>query len=136
MFFDFKKQIGQKPNAGYQPGAMANQPLDVFNGRWQKPGDQAEYEKFTTQGTISYGYLTQSDGVYTDASYLRLSTLALSYTLPASFTKKAGMESCSIYMNAQNVFMITNYKGVDPDIQAFGIMPASKIYTTGIIFNF
>ncbi len=50
LFFNIKKQTG--PNAINQtliPGAIYNQPLSIFEDRWQKIGDNAKNSKFTTQ---------------------------------------------------------------------------------------
>jgi hypothetical protein len=65
-----------------------------------------------------------------------LSNLSLSYNLPDKIAKKAGMEGCHIFFQGQNIFVITKYKGIDPETQNFGGMPPVKILTGGISFNF
>ncbi len=47
-----------------------------------------------------------------DGSYLRLQTLQLGYTLPGM----NGIEKIRVYLQGQNVFTITNYSGIDPEI--------------------
>jgi hypothetical protein len=51
-----------------------------------------------------------------DASYLRLNTLTLGYTLPKNLTKKVGISNLRVYFTGGNLFCITGYKGSDPDV--------------------
>ena len=137
VFFTFKKQKGQNNYyLGVTPGGMANASTDIFNGRWQQPGDKAAYARFTTQGTTSDINFQLSDRTYTDASYVRLSTLSFAYNLPAGVAKKAGMQRFSLFINAQNIFVITGFKGIDPEVQNFGVMPPAKTFTGGVSLNF
>ena len=116
-------------------GAMGNMPLDVFNNRWQQPGDQAIYPRLTTLGTTSDFQFAQSDGVYTDNSMIRMSTLELSYSLPEAFCKKMHMQGASFSVNMSNVFTITGYKGLDPDV-TFGNLPQPRVIAGRISFTF
>ena len=140
LFFNIKKQTG--PNGLYQgaltPGTISNQPIEVLNNHWQKPGDIATVAKYTTQPfDNSYNrYYSVSTGGYTDASFIRLNNLSISYNLSKEWVKKAGMQGCSIFLYAQNLFVITNYKGIDPETQNFGGLPPAKTITGGLSFNF
>jgi hypothetical protein len=51
-----------------------------------------------------------------DGSFTRLRNLIVGYTLPQSISKKYGMEKFRIYVQGQNLFTITNYSGLDPDV--------------------
>jgi hypothetical protein len=51
-----------------------------------------------------------------DGSFLRLNTLTVGYTLPAKFTKKAGMSNLRMYITAYNLHVFTNYSGYDPEV--------------------
>ncbi len=51
-----------------------------------------------------------------DASYLRLSNITVGYTLPRNWTKKIAIQSARIYFTAANVFCLTGYSGVDPEV--------------------
>jgi len=142
LLFDFVSQIGKNAYAdGYIPGTMLeNQPAELVNNHWQHPGDNAKYMRYTvgTQqepltSSILFG---ASDGVYTDASFLRLANLSISYNLPEKTAKKIKMRGCNMYLNAQNLYTFTKYKGTDPELQSFGAMPQAKIITGGISFNF
>jgi len=73
------------PSAIYSseyPGGFANQSLQVLN-HWQKPGDKARFARYTTQGDQTDNDFTVSDAVYSDASYIRLQNVSISYDLPA-----------------------------------------------------
>jgi len=136
--FYFKKQMGTNALASFDiAGGITNQPADVLQ-RWQKAGDVARIAKLTANpGDISYfQYLYASDATFTDASFIRLQNLSLSYTLPEKLIKKMGLNSFRIYLQQQNLFVITKYKGIDPEIQVFGGLPLSKITTVGISCNF
>ncbi|SEW04728.1 TonB-linked outer membrane protein, SusC/RagA family [Chitinophaga sp. YR573] len=142
LVFNIKKQIGQNAlgQGGYIPGTLFNQPVSVItSNRWKNNGDISTYAAFTTvpyrnESYSNYGY--SSDAGYADASYIRLSNLALSYSLPSSWIRKIGMKGCRIYMNANNLFVITKYKGVDPETQNFGGLPPTRNIVGGINLNF
>lgn len=140
LFFSYKKQIGQNALLqGALPGTLnANMPVEVLN-RWQQPGDNKPYAMFTTgvNASAAYGnFLGQSDGVYTDASFIRLSNAALSYTIPTSVLKKSGLKGCSIFINTNNLFTITNYLGLDPETQDYTAFPPTRTIVGGLSLNF
>jgi len=143
LLFEFKKQIGLNYNStitASPPGALRNQPIIVFN-RWRMPGDKADVQKFTaTFGTPAYraggSYLGISEAAFSDASFVRLKNLALSYSLPAAWLKSIQLETGRIYLQAQNLLTITNYEGADPENQNMFILPPLRTITAGIQFNF
>ena len=51
-----------------------------------------------------------------DASYLRLNTLTLGYTIPKQLTKKIGISNLRVYFTGGNLFCLTGYDGSDPDV--------------------
>jgi TonB-linked SusC/RagA family outer membrane protein len=139
LFFSVKKQTGINALAqgGAPPGRFnVNQPVEVL-ARWQYPGDITNTGKFSTVGAADpNGYIGQSDIGYTDASYIRLQNLSFSYTLPGAAAKKAGMQSFTIFLHANNLFVITDYKGIDPETQNFGGLPPTRTVTGGLSINF
>ncbi len=93
----------------------SNQPAALLS-RWQKPGDITPVQKFST-GTYSntvYSALS-SDALYTDASYLRLKNLSISYQLPGLWKQKAHIQNCRIFLQGQNLPTFTKYRGLDPE---------------------
>jgi hypothetical protein len=114
---------------------MGNIPSYIFNDRWQKPGDQTTYPRFSTSTPGSDGYFPSSDGAYADASFIRCSNLALGYSLPDKTCKKLHMQGASFSVNMSNVFVITRYQGIDPET-SFGSLPQSRVVAGKLSFNF
>lgn len=81
--------------------------------------DAAELEAMNANTTM-WSPLTQrmifSDWAVEDASFLRLNTLTLGYTMPKKITSKAKIESLRFYVTGYNLFCITNYSGFDPEV--------------------
>jgi TonB-linked SusC/RagA family outer membrane protein len=61
-------------------------------------------------GQVPVSYFVENGG------YLRLKNLALGYTVPTAAMTKYGIERIRIYVQAQNLFTITDYTGLDPEI--------------------
>jgi len=139
LFFNIKDQIGQNAfeTVLSPPGyANTNQPASIFGKQWQAPGDIASVQEFTTNSPISFNNFKQSDGAYTDASFVRLSNLSVSYSLSGRYLKNAGLSGCAIFFHANNLFIITKYKGLDPETQNFGGLPPTKTIVGGIKLDF
>jgi len=51
-----------------------------------------------------------------DGSYLRMKTMRLGYTLPQSVLDKLKMKSLRVYVQATNLFTLTKYSGLDPEV--------------------
>ncbi|MGN0213626.1 MAG: SusC/RagA family TonB-linked outer membrane protein [Muribaculaceae bacterium] len=82
-----------------------------------------------------------------DGSYLRIQNVALSYHFPTKLLQKAGIASARVYLNVQNLYTFTGYKGYDPEIGAFnqsalrqnidmGRYPTPRTYTLGLNLSF
>lgn len=84
---------------------------------WQNPGDKTEYPSLEFADD---GYTGQFDGdIDTNierVSYLRLKQLSLSYSLPETWTKRLRMKDVRIYFAGENLLLLTNYSGLDPEI--------------------
>ena len=81
--------------------------------RWEKPGDIATHPvaKYNNQdkgNSASSRYLEDSD-------YLKLRSLTLGYNFKLP---QWGIQNLRVFMNAENLFTITDYSGVDPEIPA------------------
>lgn len=138
LYFNFIKQELRGSTVSPVAGQInTNQPLQALN-RWQKPGDIAQYAKYTTDYTdASYAYFPYSDAAYSDGSYIKLRNAQLSYSLPDKWLKKMGMRSGSVNITAQNFLTLTKYNGIDPDVPGFGItLPPAKVITGGIQFSY
>ena len=77
-----------------------------------------------------------------NASYLRLKTLELGYTLPKALTKKAAIDRVRFYINCNNLLTFTNrdglMKNVDPESNSSGVRyyPQMKTYNFGVNVTF
>lgn len=70
-----------------------------------------------------------------DGSFLRLKTMTLGYTLPEAFCSKLHLTKARMYLQAQNVFTITNYSGADPEGLGYPYALPGQ-FTFGIQFGF
>ncbi|ANH80731.1 hypothetical protein A8C56_06840 [Niabella ginsenosidivorans] len=95
--------------------------------------------------SVSANNMAQTDRWLENGSYVRLRNLEIGYTFDASALKRAGFKSTRIFISGQNLFTITKYKGLDPDVannnalmrgMDSGFWPSSRIYSAGINFEF
>jgi len=118
------------------PGAAYNQPVTV-TGRWQQPGDRAAIQRYTTganaEAVTADGRYGVSTAGITDASFIRLKNISLSYTLPREWL---GGVDCRINAEAQNLLTFTSYRGRDPEFGPVNYLPPLRVISTGIQFNF
>ncbi|MBE9598562.1 SusC/RagA family TonB-linked outer membrane protein [Pedobacter sp. MC2016-24] len=137
-FFDFRKQYFTDPdyNVLSPIGSQFNQSVAILGNYWKAPGDHAKYAKPTTLQDLNNNYYTVSDEAYKLATYARLNNLSLSYSFNQKLARKLGASSLKANMNAQNVFVLTNQKGINPDIQQFGSLPMAKIFLFGLSLTF
>lgn len=137
FLFQFVKQlnVNEAGTQGYA-GLQRNQPA-ALAASWSQPGDTAAYQLFTTgvnqQAMQASEYYAQSDGAVSDASYIRLKNIALSYTLPEKYFKAIG---CRLSLNAQNLWTITPYKGADPEFRDAGYLPPLRVISGGVELTF
>jgi TonB-linked SusC/RagA family outer membrane protein len=107
VFFQFNHRFGVTQILNTRPGAFVNQ-NDYWLGRWTPTSTNSNIPGASaTAGSAiytSYNNYTLSDAVYGDASYLKLRSVNLSYTLPAEWLKHIKMSSCSIFVQGQNLY--------------------------------
>jgi TonB-dependent starch-binding outer membrane protein SusC len=142
VFFQFVKKIDRNylfDAAGAFPGAGYNQPTLVLD-RWQKPGDVTFYQRYSASTSspavlANVLYLPYSDAAYTDASFIRLKTLSISYKVPSSITNILRIEGAQFFFQAQNLLTITNYDGPDPETAGYFQLPPLKTIAFGLNVN-
>ncbi|HSP11589.1 MAG TPA: TonB-dependent receptor [Salegentibacter sp.] len=102
-------------------GAKSN--TAVYNS-WTPENQNATAPIQETGGSFSTANVPNSYFVE-DGSYLRAKNVTLGYSLPESFLERIGVDRLRLYVQASNLFTITNYSGVDPELTgtatAFGI---------------
>ena len=141
IFFQFVKQDGFNYLAynPIEPGMYGNQPTAVLS-RWQQPGDQAPVEKYSQNFGPAYSAYSNlvysSDAMISDASYIRLKNLSVSYNFSGTLLSHLKMHSARIYLQGQNLITITHYLGPDPENQTVSALPPLKILTAGIQCSF
>ena len=86
-------------------------------------------------GYSAYG-AGDTDRYIQNSSFLRLSTLSLSYSFPSKILNKARINNLRVYFTAGNLFTLTKYKGFDPEYgDGSGYFPTEKTYTIGLSFS-
>lgn len=110
-----------------------NQSKRLLYDRWKQPGDVTDIPR--------YGVTPQLDSRFMeDASFLRLKNIMLSYDFPGSLLKKTKLFSrARIYVQAQNLFTITKFSGIDPESAGnlyAAQYPMSRQYTCGLELSF
>ena len=70
------------------------------------------YGDTNAEATQSHSYYVQN------GSYLRMQTLTLGYSLPKKFVKKLNLSRVRLYAQLSNVFTITGYDGLDPEVRS------------------
>ncbi len=140
FLFQFVKQNGTNYliNLISAPGARSNQPTYVLS-RWRSPGDIADIQRFTQTGPGTTVYLSTSqngDNVVSDASFVRLQNVSLSYTLPLNISNKVAAEKIRFYAQGQNLLLITDFRGADPESQNARTLAPLRLVTLGAQLTF
>lgn len=120
---------------------------------WTPTNPGATVPKLRTTGGFSSDAVANSYFI-SKGSYLRNKQMQIGYTLPSSVLSKYGIDRVRIYVQSANMFTITKYKGLDPELQStstnngktidnttqFGIdqgnYPHTPAYLVGINLNF
>ena len=121
-----------------------NNQSQAVNYRWRKEGDVTSIPRAMYGAASNYNTLV-SDRFVENGSFLRLNYIQLSYSFDPKVIKKAlGINRLSFYASANNLFILTKYKGVDPEVSYGGYgaavdggqTPRAKSYTLGITVDF
>lgn len=121
--------------------------LDENGNICNNPQKLAEMNANTTMWSPLTDRMIFSDWAVEDASFLRLNTLTLGYTLPKTLTMKAKIQTLRLYATAYNVFCLTNYSGYDPEVSSirktnltpgvdYSAYPKSRQFVIGVNLNF
>lgn len=136
VFFQFSSQDTQNINIfGTAPGIMVNQSVEVLDA-WTNPGDITNTQAFTTgsnyERSVGSFNLRQSDAAYSDASYIRLKNISLTYNLKNIITDSS---NAKIFIQGQNLYTLTNFQGQDPEMTQ-GFTPALRWLSAGFTLTF
>jgi TonB-linked SusC/RagA family outer membrane protein len=116
-----------------------NVPKEIADNTWTTDNPDGRYPGLTTTTTSRLGYAyyyyyTESDAVYSDASYVRLKNISLTYTLPAGVLKKMRMNDLKLYVKGQNLLTFSGYDGWDPETANY--IPPSQTVIFGAKISF
>lgn len=157
FIFGFNNQFGYKnfDLSIFFQGSYGN---DIWNGvRVSHEGMESTYNQFTTtlnrwNGAGSSN--TMPRAIYADpnrnnrastrwledGSYLRLKNLTFGYNFTQDWIKKIGAKSLRLYLSFDNLWTLTNYSGLDPEVGLwgldYGIYPTARTYMFGASVKF
>jgi hypothetical protein len=98
---------------GIDPTYPFNMYAETMN-RWRGAGTSNEIPRMTTKRN-NLNHRT-SDLFLEKGDFLRLKNLTIGYTLPAALTERMQVAKWRFYITGQNVFTITSYSGIDPEL--------------------
>lgn len=121
--------------------------LNVASGSY---GNPTRLQEINQNASIWSPLMTQTplhSWAIEDGSFLRLNTLTIGYTLPNNVSKKIGMNNLRFYVTGTNLFLLTNYTGFDPEVDArrsspvtpgvdYSAYPKSRSFIGGINVTF
>ncbi|MBF0598333.1 SusC/RagA family TonB-linked outer membrane protein [Faecalibacter rhinopitheci] len=137
FLFQFVKQTQFNYDSNYlAPGSLNNQPIEMLDA-WSTLNPNSAYTFYYTTAKADWnklsGLISQSDKSVSDASYIRLKNITISYQLPSD---KTFWKNAMIYFQGQNLLTFTNYYGLDPEFVLTGFLPPLKTYSFGLQFKF
>lgn len=103
--------------AGLRDQRFWNNSVDVLRA-WTKPGEVTDMPKSYFGDNVSNGSSFPIDVNVFKGDFIKLRTITLSYTLPASIIGKAGISNLRFYVAGNNLAIITDYPGPDPEVSA------------------
>ena len=127
-------------NDGGLSSIYANNTLNVRD-RWKKPGDEAEYGRASF---INLNLGLNSSQMVENASFFRIQNINAGYSLPSP----GKFSSVRIYAEVQNLWILTSYKGFDPEVSSnggladrtagvdYGAYPSARTFLLGLSLKF
>jgi len=129
------------------PTFGGNRSTRMLNDSWSPGKTDAVLPQLTSADQVS---ILPSTYYLESGSYFRMKNVQLMYNLPKALLSRAGFGSARIYVQAQNLFTITDYSGMDPEINLRtytagndrqigvdgGSYPTAKQYLVGINLSF
>jgi len=135
--FSFQNKIGltYQGSLSALPGTINQNETSWALDRWQNPGDITNVPKPTTNLLTSlFGQTTfrQSTGAYAPITFARLQNASFAYTLPVGLQKKLGLSNTRIFINGQNLFVISKFRDLDPENPSFSSLPPLRVVNVGL----
>lgn len=138
LFFQYTKQKGYNlftTNNGFGTFGTLRNGFTAYLDYWKTPGDLSPIPKPLATSNTDISRFTQSDFAFSDASFLRLKTASLNYTLPEKAIKKLGMSGIQLFVVGQNLWTKTDYIGQDPEQASATTIQLSPLKTLSFGFK-
>jgi TonB-dependent starch-binding outer membrane protein SusC len=103
------------------PTFGGNRSTRMLYDSWRPGKTDAILPQLTSSDQVS---ILPSTYYLENGSYFRLKNIQLTYTLPTTLAGKIGLGTTRVYVQSQNLFTITDYSGMDPEINL-------RTYTAG-----
>lgn len=108
-------------------------------GRWQSvdnPGDGWTPRLYAASNTSTNLSGSASTRFVEDGDFISLDNITLGYTLPRMLMDKIGVENFRFFVQGQNIWLISDYKGINPEMETNGVdingTPRSKVISVGL----
>lgn len=138
--FSFLFQFVRQRQSNYNSlmpflGAMYNQPVEVLDV-WSVENPDGRYMPYSAgynpDKSRLTGYFKSSNAAISDASFIRLKNIQLSYRLQVD----KSIKEILVYVQGQNLLTLTDYFGLDPEFYLTGYLPPLKTWSLGFQLNF
>ena len=120
----FLYQIGGYAYDGAYANLMHNDVIggnnwhtDILN-RWQQPGDVTNVPRLSNDVDLNVN--SSSTRFITKADYLALNNVRVGYSIPQVWTEGIGVNSLSIYVSGDNLFLFSERDGFNPSTNIAG----------------
>lgn len=127
----------------FWPSFQGQKSTDLLNNSWTTSNTGASVPK--ASNTSNFSTNTESTSYYIeDGSFTRLKNLQLGYNFSPELASQLGLGNARIYIQGTNLFTLTNYSGLDPEIgggdTSFGVdegnYPVVQQYLLGVSLGF
>ena len=102
---------------------------------WNEGGNGQSAKSMWSPFSTGDAVVVPTDWAMDNASFLRLQSLTVGYTVPKKITTKFGVQRLRVYVTGTNLFVITNYPGFDPEVSSYARNSSYSGLTPGIDFS-
>ena len=120
-----------------QSGAWDNRLTKAYTEAWTVDNPSNTYPRMLSNPAMFQGIIT--DRMIEDGSFMKLSSLALSYDIKL---KRMFINKMTVSLNASNLLYLTKYSGFSPELPSWNLgvalneFPDSKALSFGVLFTF
>jgi hypothetical protein len=116
-----------------------NSPYFLVEGAWTPDNPNAEFPRLTSyKAPLTAHNAHINSGWVRDGGYLRVKSMQLGYTIPASWMKQAKIQQFRVYVSGFNLFTFDKLKYLDPEMPNVnnGFYPQQRILSAGVNLSF